>query len=558
MKIPTRTRRVQDQGTSAGQASAKAPLVGLSNIGKNLERLGKIQQQASKEAEALRERAERTEEEKAVRKLRNEADRLFTDKDIGFTNKRGRNTLDDYKTYKEDFNKFSETLVGEAGTDSLKRRLSERFTDLRAGFTRKLDGHTAKEMDAYEVQEHEANIDALSRSAVLNYKEAGPRGSKVRESIEEKNRLIDQFGADRGLPSSVIKEQKLNTTSSLHEKVIKQAINNDEDRLAKAYLSQAKKKKELTEDSVIRLEKLVNGANTRGESQRVTDRIIQSTPKLSDALTQARAIEDPEVRDETVRRVKNRFAEKKLLDDIQTQELGEQTYQVLEQFGNIDKLPEDLQQSLRPAQAKAVKQYSRLMSKGVKPTTDPVVFNDLMLLASSPETKDKFMRTDLTTKIHKLSPGDFKSLLGMQKAIKKGSSEYDEQFGSFISNTQVMNNTLTEIGIKDKAKQAKFKSEVQAQALQWQRVNQKKKIPNDVLKEISDRLAMEVVVDKGFFNDTERRAFEVSPTESVEEIDFEQIPENDRKELRNYFTKKNIEFNEEQAAELYLNFLRNN
>ena len=189
-----------------------------------------------------------------------------------------------------------------------------------------------------------------------------------------------------------------------------------------------------------------------------------------------------------------------------------------------------------------------LMAKGERPNTDPLVKNKLMTMASTPELRSQFMQTDLTDYITKLSPSDYNSFLSMRKSIQEGSSKHDVEYGKFLSDTAVIKNVMAASGISGDKREAEFTNIVMQAAVEWQRVNQKKDIPNDELYKLASRYALDVEV-KGRLYDPDKKVYQIQPGEKL------LIPQDFLEGMRLAYKKRGLVYPEKNLEKVKADYL---
>jgi len=559
-RIPTSGRQVEQQALRTGGFNTRAPVTDFSST---LGALADVASTVGRIEDQERAKVEASELDAFESKLRDEKNRALHDKEVGFLNKKGKTTLENFKGYQENYKKFADEGLKGLGSESLRNKAQRLVSRYNSDVDRSLNNHTSVEMQRHDDSQTQANLNSVTNDAVLNYKDKSIASNSIAKAKEYISGAVDGNGnvlkvgyaQRKGMSKAEEKEMLLDASTRIHSGIIQQALNNNEDLLAKDYFDQAKKRKEINAKAVTQIDGIINAHHIKGESQRQTDTIISEDKSLSDSLADARSIKDPELRDATVRRVRDRWNEKDFIRKDETFRRGNDLKEQIDQFGTMDHVPEAEKMGLTKKKRKLIEEYSSLMSRGVEPKTDPIAKQDLFLMASTPETRDKFLKTDLTDYITRLSRSDYNKFLDMRRDIQQGGSKYNPEFGKFLSDSQTINNTMTEVGISNKKKRAQFTNMVQDRAIEWQRRNQKKDIPQDELKKISDSLATEVTVE-GFFFDSNKRLFEVSSKDSIVGVEFDSIPENRKAQIREALEGAGKQPSEEEMIKVYQRWLK--
>jgi soluble lytic murein transglycosylase len=259
---------------------------------------------------------------------------------------------------------------------------------------------------------------------------------------------------------------------------------------------------------------------------RASDAVLSKfAGSMPQALAEVRKIEDPKLRDEVSRRVKDEFQARKQAQDYQKEQVYESSYDKLRlSNGDLDTISPQTWTYMDAAQVERLKDYAQKVKSGEGVKTDPAVYYDLSTRAASPDLRDKFMKENLLNYVNKLAPSDFQEMVKLQTSLRK---EDPAELGNISTKAEIMKRTLNGIGIDptpkegtDKAKavgnfQRRFDQEIEA--LQ-KRTN--KKATSAEMQEIADRLVIEKEVEReGFFSffdgTTTKRGFEVGVTDKV-------------------------------------------
>jgi len=559
-RVPQSRRQVKSRAVNAPQSNIRRDVVGTANSAGAIQKIGQDVGGALQSLENINQRnldiADKTELDRRETQLRDYNNEILhgdgTKENPGFLKTKGRNTVDSYKEVNKKLADFLENQDKDEEVNAsprVKERMQEIAKQYQVSLDKSMDIHTGQEMDAYHTEQTKSNLASIQNDAVLNYMDHG----KVGASLKEQQNKISLYAKEKGLSPEATKDMQLQASTSLSEGVINRALNNDQDRLAKEWFKQ--NKETMTADSQSKMEKILHGASVKGDSQRATDDIMSANAGLGDSLEAARKIKDPEVRDATVTRVRNRWNEQEQVKKQKTKDDFSKVVETIEAMGSIDKVPMEEKQSWNAKKKKAVEKSLALISKGAQPTTDPVVQQDLMIMASDPSTRQKFLDTDINEHAHELSSGDRKQLLGMQNDLRKGDSKAEAKIGRFQTDTQLMNGTLDELEISDKADRAKFRSQVTEQANQWMQDNGKSHIPNRELKQIADRFGAEVTV-KGFFFNSDKKLFKVKDDDVITGIDIDNIPDTAKRQIRQSLGRNGRSFTEKDVENVYFQSLQ--
>jgi hypothetical protein len=245
----------------------------------------------------------------------------------------------------------------------------------------------------------------------------------------------------------------------------------------------------------------------RRESQAQEDAIFAKHGATPDALSVAREIEDPEVRDSTVSRLKVRQAETKQAEIEYRDDLGEQALAFLNGGGKFDDLPLKIKNGLKPSALSSLRSYAEQQVSGMKRLTNPETLVQLSSMAA--DSPQDFGEADLLTFRAGLSDGDFEKFVDLQRKIRSGN--VDGKASGFQGITQVRDVRLRELfggttakGDKQ-AKINKFVQQFESQLTAFKAENGHPAKADDARK-ILDDLTAEVAINWG----RDKKAFELS------------------------------------------------
>lgn len=260
----------------------------------------------------------------------------------------------------------------------------------------------------------------------------------------------------------------------------------------------------------------------RRESQAQEDAIIAKYGASASALSAARDIKDPEVRDSTVSRIKIRQAEAKQAEAEYHDSLGEEAMSFLNGGGRYADLPLKIKKGLKPSELNSLRAYAEQVAGGGTRRTNPETLIELSdLSASDPQG---FGELSMLAYRDKLSDSDFEEFVDLQRKIKTGT--LDGKATGFMSINQVRDVRLRELfgGTTAKGdKQARINSFVERFENELKAFKQESGKPPkaDDARKILDNLTAEVAINWG----RDKRVFE------LDEGDIDGVPEQDRTEI---------------------------
>lgn len=486
-------------------------------------------------------------------KLASHKQGLFWDPKDGAFTKKGRDALAAPDEYGKKFDAFADELEKTLSPSQLAMAKKIRQKE-RMDFDSQLTRHVAKEAEDYTESASKAGIITARNDAVLNYQEPGYVAQKIK--LQE----AAYMQTASGKAPEVVQQDIQNIRSNTHAAVINRMLENNQDGLAKNYFE--KNKADLTSDDLGKLEKSINTGTLRGESQRMSDKIIVSTDSMSSALEATRKIENPELRDETVRRVKDFYSTKKLAEEERNERLHKQAGQIIDETGDIDSIPPALWNDLSVSDRSSLRSYSDKRKKGEEPSTDWESYYSLKTMAASPDLRQEFMRTNLMTYRDKLSDSEFKDLVNLQDGLRQKSGQTIKELDGYRSNHEIVNTALSAMGLepnpkprdKDAARVSLFKRKVDEAVVQHQQ-RTGKPITNTEMQAIVDDLSVEGVVKRGWIFDDRARKFELEPGQELE-FRVKDIPSREKAKIEQALRSRNLPVTEDRIIALYTRKVR--
>ena len=414
-------------------------------------------------------------------------------------------------------------------------------------------GHSSREMQSYHNETYQSGRNLAVNEGIANWRDP----EAVKDSINKQKVLINDFAVKNGKSQEYIEEQTLVGTSKTHSGVINQMLDHDQFRSAKKYFRE--NKKEISAQDQDTLNDALEAGTLTGEAQEATDKIIAMGLSRQESLAEARKIEDPKKRDETVRRVNARFDEFK----ITKTELEQKRYQgVMDEIETTKaRPPQSTWLKLTPAQRNAadarIKQLKTLSK--ADPGSDTYYSN--LNLATNKATRMKWAReTDVFLLRPKVSDDEFKELNELKNDILNSKFEAAD---AIETKNSIITNTLLNMGIdsgksaskKDIRRGNLFRSRVEREVVALQE-EKGRKITNQELRQIVNDLSVEVTVEGRFF-DEDKRVFELQNGDVLVVEDIDDVPEEDQNGIKEaYRIKFRREPTEQEIVDEFKSFLK--
>lgn len=253
-------------------------------------------------------------------------------------------------------------------------------------------------------------------------------------------------------------------------------------------------------------------------SQQEADTIHDSGLGIQGQLAAAREIEDPDVRDATVTRIRNRANEDKAVESAQLKEKKTEAVG-LAQNGKFDEIDPGVLADLGGAMTETLRKISSQARRGAPQISDPKIENELNQMP--PEELEK---ADLLNPkyLNGLSASRHTSWLDTQGRLVR--EKDPAQRTALRTRSQIVSGDLKAAGLaKNTDAVALFNRRMDEEILALEQRTGKKAQPQEI-QAISDRLliAGEVV---GSVIDPDKRFFQVEPGEDFFISDVDEIPQ---------------------------------
>lgn len=288
----------------------------------------------------------------------------------------------------------------------------------------------------------------------------------------------------------------------------------------------------------------------RRESQAQEDAIVEKFGAGPAALKAARDIEDPEVRDSTVSRIKARQAEAKQAE-IETREaLTEEALGFINGGGKFADLPLRIKNGLLPSSLNSLRSYAEQHAGGGVRRTNPETLIELSEMST--DDPQKFGELDMLQYRDKLSDSDFEEFVDLQRKVRTGT--LDGKATGFMTLNQVRDERLRDVfgsaqptakeGTKTSAARRKFVSMYESRLSAFREETGKRPSAGDARK-ILDDMTAEVAINRDYWFDTSKPVYE------LEEGDIPDVPDADRNEIIRELQKRGKPVTEESIVSLY-------
>lgn len=463
--------------------------------------------------------------------------KLINDPSQGIITLKGKNAIGASEKYGEMFTKELDSIEGSLSNED-QRSLFRKIRQTQSlDFNNDIQKHVYTETQRYDQETTLAAITASKNDAVQNYMNPG----KVAESINIQSAAMDAFGERNGMPRELIDQKKREAISATHTDVINRMINSDQDRLATVYFDEVKTT--LTGDDVSKLEKILHVGTLRGNAQRKEDEIMTAATSLSSGLELARGIEDPELRDEVVSRIKTRFAEQKAIAEQAQEQNFKKAADILENTKSRNKIPASLWASLSISERNAIDSRAKQLTEGVSSKTDYSVYDKLSRSVSS--DPNGFAKINLLQYRSKLSDDDLEKMIDIQREIRGGKS-----VEGFRSEYQIADNMADKLKIKDKDKND-FYSAIDTSKREFLAKNKREPSRGEFEKIVDDIAINKVFVSKLGF-DKETPVYALTEKEKGKAyVPYKNIPESAISKIKQLAMKRGVKITKDKVEKIY-------
>jgi hypothetical protein len=556
--VPVITQRVQEAALPNVRAGAEAPDSAF-GIGQSASAFqgatNRVLETADNFAGLLQREAE---------KAKREADQiavLGADQDLsahqvhlefdpvnGFRNKRGKNAFDgqDYalKEWQRKVEEIEKSLNNQEQKLAFKKLAASRYSDLN----RSIQQHVHKERQEYDTLTTNSYIDNERDAAAKSYKTVDGKidGQRISLGLQRQQIAVYEYAERNGLPEEWVKQKIREHNSKTHRAILEQMINNGEDLVAKEYFSANRDAIDVDdEDNLVRA---LKASSIKGEAIRLSDKILEKHPLMSDALAEAKKIKDEDVREKAEAKIKEHFSIKRQAMEEDERQRFHQAHEILSKTGRLDKVPTTLFQSLPPEKQKALEQRHKNMVEGTYVPTKKDVYYKLESMAA--ENPDGFAKLDLLEYERDLNPRDFTRLVTKQSNIKKGGDSAEEELIGLRTKKQIVDDLLRDRGLdptpnkpgsKDAQQVNEFRSQLDELIIDF-RTTKGKKPSAEEIKAMAEKLMVKTVVEKPFWFDSEKMAFDLK---------IEDIPASEKAKISEAIKRKRLPVSEKLILKLY-------
>ena len=524
---------------------------------------------AARQLQARAQKIEREEQAKADKIQILEADRkvleletriLYGPKE-GAMNVRGKDSFSLNETVLQSFQEQAAEIEKGLANDFQKASFKQMLAQRTSHIGKQINRHVSAETRKYDESVTKSYVANEMNAAIQNFHDP----DRIKLSLDRQKGTLMGYADRNGLDPETVKQMLLETESKTHSAIVTKLMNGGGIRQAQSYYKTNKNM--ITAEDRDRVDRALKAGIIQADSQSFSDKIMAKNPaNMTEALAQARQISDPDKRDETVRRVKARFADMRAAEAEDSRQSFEVAYNALESNGgNMDAIPKDVWANMAGSKRETIKKIASQMRNGLPVQTDLATFYELETVAGAPETRDAFLQINLLEKSHLLSKPAFKRFAKMQSNFRagKGTKELDgiQTKGSIVNQAVAAGGfNFGKNASPDENKTANlFRRKVDELVVERQQATGKK-VTNEDLRDIADNLMVETITDGGYFGffKSRKKVFELTSKDQPL-IRIDDVPQREVEKIKSALRNLNLPTDDDKVLQLYtekLNSLR--
>lgn len=299
--------QVQQGRTNITQSNLQAPeqrleTQSVENIGRAAE--GLIQSAIQVEDEARRQGNQLAVLE-ADQKLSEIETRMLYDKDTGAMNRKGKDSFGLPDEILPEYQSQADSIMESLANDDQRAAFRKSVMSRKKDINNQLYRHMSREGMEFDDQLTKAYVANEYNAALKNFHDP----DRVDMAVERNRAAVTQWADRNGVPADLKKQRIQEQESQIYSGVIGKIVDGGDDLAAKEYFKKYKDK--LTAADEQKISKLLEEGSLRGESQRRSDEMWQKSGEdLGQAMAKAEKINDPKLRDETMRRLRQKQNDK--------------------------------------------------------------------------------------------------------------------------------------------------------------------------------------------------------------------------------------------------------
>lgn len=493
-------------------------------------------------------------------KLTQKKNDLIYNPQTGAMTKKGQDALDLTNTTSQDFSDYADQVSSTLSNDEQRRQFDHFKRRVGDDLNTTITKYTYGESQNLQAQILGSTVKTAQDDASLNFHEPG----KVEDSVGIIKGALTTSMKAQGMPQDVIDQHVNDAISSTYMGVIDRMSANGEDMQAKSYYDSVKDKI-TNKDNILSIEKTLEAGSMRGESQRQSDKIYDDNDSLTGALEDAIEIKDPKLRDETIKRVKDRFSDDDQAKKADDEQRFNAASQLLEKTKSLDSITPQMMAAMPSEQKRKLEVRFTQLRDGIEPEANSATKYNLQTMAVTPELRDKFLGLNLQEYQHLVTKSELSGLMATQASMRKSDGEADDTIRGLRTKQQVITQTLTPLGISEKDNPEallKVNRALDDQIAQFSADNKGKKATGKEVQSMLDDLLVNSKDPKagvfGMFNTGP--AYTQDPNAQLS-VNVNDIPISEKNQIIKALKQRSIPVTDDKIEELYsrkINGMRQN
>lgn len=441
--LPGVRRTAAETALSRGAGVEQAKAATAETIGRvgsavasfGLQQYAEIQRQARERADAVARLSWQN------RLAQFETDAVYSP-ETGIAATRGAAAMELPERVLGEFQKLVTEIEAGLTTDAQRLAFAADVQAARATIYAKVQSHVSSEITKLEANELTAFVENQRSLAIANADDL----PLVGRSLAEMTDAIRRHGANVGMGPEQIEQAIAAQRSAVHAGIIDRYLTRGQQQAAQVYFEETRS--EISGESIAKIEQALSVGRVRAEGQRLADEILAGGGTLAEQRERARAIADPEVRDNVMSRLEHEAQIRARVEAEQHETRLRGVYDILDRSPDVDRIPPSVWAQMSGAERTAAMNYARRRALGEPIETDYATYYSIMNQAAS--DPGAFARRNLLDDRARLGDAEFKQLAQMQLALRtSGDGAASEELASFSTKTEILKDALEQYGFPE-------------------------------------------------------------------------------------------------------------
>jgi hypothetical protein len=409
-----------------------------------LDTLGRMATQARQEQERQIREAKQQADELAVLAADNqmaawERDRIF-DPQKGALTIKGKDAIGLPEQIDTEYDKTANDVAATLSTPAQQVAFARIRNDRQQRVALTIRRHVDDQIQRYTAEEFKAKVDNVVDEAQRHALDP----DMVKETLNSGEATIKTFAPQLGFGPEAVKDQVRALRSTVHEGVIRSMLSQGQTTAARVYFEGTQG--EIAADRLDDVRNALKTGSTKATAQKEADRIQREGGTLTEQRDKAKAIEDPDVRDETLNYLEHEATVRASVQRATDEAQSRAAYDAIDQTHDVRSIPPAVWANMSGGERSAARSYAKNLAEGVDVTTDLKAYYTLYQTAmDDPAT---FAKLDLYAMAKaKLSKSDFEELTKVQVAIRNKDPKADALLDGPSTSTQIFEATAKHAGI---------------------------------------------------------------------------------------------------------------